>query len=72
MPGEKLTKPLRLCLEYYRDNEHNPNRVSYEPCGWTIRSADAALDNGWLTVGPGGWHVLTDAGRAALQSRSTT
>ena len=64
----KLTKPMRLCLSYYGENEHNPVRIDRKG-GWTMKQADRALDNGWLTVGPGGWHILTPAGRAALESQ---
>lgn len=66
--SERLTKPMRLCLTYYGENETNPNRV-IKIGGWTIRQTDIALDNDWLKVGPGGWHILTDAGRAALASQ---
>lgn len=67
-----LTKAQRACLEYYRDNENNPVRVSYPPCTWTIRQTNIALDRGWLCVGPGGWHVLTPAGRQALTEPTNT
>ena len=66
MAGDvKLTKAMRLCLSYYGENEHNPVREDRKG-GWSMLQADRALDRGWLTVGPGGWHILTDAGRAAL------
>lgn len=62
----KLTKARRDCLTYYRDNEHNPDRHQRPPYTWTTRQTNAALDFDWLCVGPGGWHILTEAGRSAL------
>lgn len=67
----KLTKAMRSCLEYYRDNEHNPDRFQRPPYTWDRRQMNAALDRAWLCVGPGGWHVLSDAGRAAISDQPT-
>lgn len=66
MSGWKLTPRMVECLTYYRDNEQNPDRVIRGNSGWTTRQLNTALDRDWLKVGPGGWHVPTDAGRAAL------
>ncbi|TWB61632.1 hypothetical protein FBZ98_101977 [Rhizobium sp. ERR 922] len=62
----KLTKAMRACLVYYRDNEFNPDRHAYPPYDFNIRQVNRALDLDYLKVGPGGWHILSDAGRAAL------
>lgn len=62
----KLTKAMRSCLEYYRDNENNPIRVQRPPYTWNNRQVNTALDRDYLMVGPGGWHVLSPAGRSAL------
>lgn len=61
------SKAMRACLEYYRDNEHNPNRLQLPPYHFTMRQVNRALDLDYLKVGPGGWHILADAGRAALE-----
>ena len=64
---DKLTKAMAACLTYYGENEHNPNRVIFgPPWYWTGRQLNTALDRGWLRVGPGGWHILSESGRAAL------
>lgn len=65
----KLTDAMRACLEYYRDNERNPNRVQRPPYKFTTRQVNRALDLDYLRVGPHGWHVLSDAGLAALQEQ---
>jgi hypothetical protein len=62
----KLTRAQRDCLSYYRDNEHNSDRRQFPPYTWTTRQVNTALDRDWLKVGPGGWHILSAAGRAAL------
>jgi hypothetical protein len=64
--GEKITKAMRACLNYYLTNELNPVRVQRPPYAWTTRQLNSALDRSWLCVGPGGWHILTPVGRAAL------
>lgn len=67
----KLTKAQRACLEYYRDNEFNPVRVQRPPYTWTTRQVNTALDRDWLFVGPGGWHIPTPAGLAALTTKDS-
>lgn len=62
----KLTPMMRQCLGYYRDNETNPVREIPREHRWTTRQLNTALDRNWLKVCPGGWHVLSDAGLAAL------
>ncbi|HEV2507356.1 MAG TPA: hypothetical protein VGV39_30065 [Mesorhizobium sp.] len=64
----KLSKSMCDCLTYYRDNEHNPDRLQKPPYTWDRRQMNGALERDWLCVGPGGWHILTEAGRAALAS----
>ena len=59
----RLTEAQRACLEYFRDNEINANRVQRPPYAWNRRQHNTALDRGWLEVGPGGWHILSSAGR---------
>ncbi len=71
MSGVKLTKAMRACLDYYGANENNPDRFQRPPYTWTMRQANTALDRDWLCVGPDGWHILTAAGRAALQTSET-
>lgn len=66
MSSERVTKAMRACLEYYGANEANPVRVQRPPYVFTTRQVNAALDRGWLCVSPGGWHILSPAGRAAL------
>lgn len=68
----KLTEAMRACLQYYGDNEANPARVQRPPYRWTMRQTNKALDRDWLMVGPGGWHVLTEAGRALLRAEGET
>jgi len=63
----KLTKAMRACLEYYRDNELNACRTVKPPYAFTMRQVNAALDRDFLEVGPGGWHTLSADGRAALE-----
>lgn len=62
----RLTPAMRACLEYYRDNENNPNRLQLPPYTWNGRQVNRALDLDYLVVGPGGWHILSEAGRRAL------
>ncbi len=62
----KLTKAMRDCLDYYGRNEKNPVRVQLPPYTWTRRQLNRALDLGFLRVGPGGWHILSESGRRAL------
>lgn len=67
----KISPLMRECLTYYRDNENNPDRrVFTDEWRWTMRQVNTALDRGWLAVGPGGWHILSFAGRAALKSEA--
>lgn len=61
-----LTKAMRHCLEYYAAKEDSADRHQRPPYTWTTRQVNMALDRGWLCVGAGGWHILSDAGRAAL------
>lgn len=63
----KLTEAMRACLTYYLENENNPVRVQKPPYTWTMRQTNKALDNDWLMVGPGGWHILSPTGRALLR-----
>ena len=64
-----VRKPRMLaCLTYYHENRDNPNRVQLPPYDFTMREVNYALDRGWLCVGPGGWHVTSEAGHAALKS----
>ena len=63
----KLTKAMHACLTYYGDNEHNQDRRAYPPYDFNMRQVNRALDLDYLKVGPGGWHVLSEAGRAALK-----
>ena len=64
----KLTKAMRGCLAYYRDNEFNADRRQRPPYTWNNRQVNTALDRDWLKVGSGGWHVLTDLGRRTLEA----
>jgi hypothetical protein len=57
---------MTACLIYYRDNEHNPDRRSYPPYRFSMQQVNRALELDYLKVGQGGWHILSDAGRAAL------
>jgi hypothetical protein len=66
MSAERVTKAMRACLEYYGANETNPDRHQRPPYTWNTRQLNTALDRDWLCVGPGGWHILTPPGRAAL------
>lgn len=65
----KLSKAMHACLVYYRDNETNPDRVQRPPYAFTMRQVNSALDRDYLKVGPGGWHILSDIGRAALAAQ---
>jgi hypothetical protein len=64
MAGTKTA--MRDCLTYYCDNEHNQDRLQLPPYTWTRRQMNDALRRDWLRVGPGGWHILSDAGHEAL------
>ncbi len=66
MSGD-MTKAMRACLEYYRDNERNPNRLVRPPYLFNMRQVNRALGLDYLRVGPGGWHILSDVGRRALE-----
>lgn len=67
-----VSKRIRLALEYYSLEDVSPRdpRKLRHPSnrGWSSKTIDEALDAGLLTCGKDGWHVLTDAGRAALSS----
>jgi len=65
----RLTEAMRSCLEYYRDNETNPDRLQLPPYRWNRRQMNGALNRGYLCVGPGGWHILSGAGRTALEDK---
>lgn len=64
-----ITKAMAACLKYYGDNEHNPDRRAYPPYEFNMRQVNSALDKDFLKVGPGGWHILSDAGRTVLSAR---
>lgn len=66
----KLSKAMSACLRYYGDNEHNPDRRAYPPYEFNMRQVNRALELDFLKVGPGGWHILSDAGRSALGGAS--
>ena len=62
------TDAMRDCLTYYHENETNPDRFQHPPYTWNMRQTSKALVEGWLKVGPGGWHILSPAGHEALAS----
>lgn len=70
MSERPISKSMRACLTYYRDNEHNPERVQRPPYTWNRRQLNKALDLGLLRVGPGGWHILSERGRDQLEEPS--
>lgn len=73
--GERTVSARVLkALAYYALEHVSP----YDPVkihhpankGWSSKTIGEALDAGLLTCGKDGWHVLTDAGRAALGANS--
>lgn len=62
----RLSEARRRCLEWYREAEHDPERIIPSDARWNMRQVNDLLEMGMLTVGPGGWHVPSEAGRRAL------
>lgn len=61
---------LLQALRYYAMEDVPPGdtRKILHPSnqGWSSGTIQKALDRGFLKVGDGGWHVLSEAGRTAL------
>lgn len=67
--AHKLTKAQVRCLNWYEQHQHLAprDRPHTRSTGWDTRQLNRLLDLEMLHVGPGGWHVPTDAGREALR-----
>jgi hypothetical protein len=61
----KLTDAQLRCLTWYEENRAT-NAVIPGDAKWNMRQVERLLDLDMLEVGPGGWHVPSEAGRAAL------
>lgn len=66
--AHKITKAMRDCLVWYRQKEHDRDRLHKPPYTWTMRQVNIALERDWLCVRPNEWHILTDTGRLLLET----
>jgi len=67
---KKLRENQLQALRYYRMVEIPPGdpRKIHHPTnvGWSTATIQWALEHDYITVGPGGWHVITPLGLSAL------
>lgn len=63
-----LSERGKRCISYYAMADVSPRdpvKIKHESnIGWSTGTIEWALRNGFIEVGPKGWHVLTDLGRA--------
>lgn len=64
----KLTERRRKLLQYYELHRDDPNRIVPEDVPISSSMINWLLDQSLICVGPKGWHIASDLGRAALST----